>query len=59
MPQVQAIPGFKPNGEFLGSFFSTGTGGGEFLIKADFNLDGKPDIAIVRPPGSVVIVFGK
>lgn len=49
----------QPNGQFLGSFFSTGTGGGEFLIKGDFNMDGKPDIAIVSPPGSLVIVYGK
>ena len=46
-------------GEFSTSYLATGAG--ESILKADFNMDGKPDIAIFEPtggsPSNAVIVF--
>jgi hypothetical protein len=48
-------------GEFESSLIATGAGA-TVIVKADFNMDGKPDIAILNPtpssPSNAVIVFG-
>jgi hypothetical protein len=48
-------------GEFESSLLATGAGA-SVIVKADFNMDGKPDIGILNPtsvsPSNAVIIFG-